>query len=186
MEDLGGHHIFSQDGGFTYKNRPIVWILNNRYYLATKTTKRIKIENFDKEELQSIGHELMGIDLDEFKSVYISEDENVWRRYITIKDFDRYSPVTVFLYSHHTFPSKQKGARHTFFDGYSKVETFQMPDYSLMPKEVDHRRTLYWNPAVKADRRGEATIEFYNNSSCRQITVSAEGITADGRPVVYR
>ena len=55
-----------------------------------------------------------------------------------------------------------------------------------MPKEVDHRRTLYWNPAVKADRRGEATIEFYNNSSCRHITVSAEGITADGRPVVYR
>ena len=187
IEENVGHHVFSQDDGLTYKNRPIVWVLNNRYYLATQVSKAITIEKFDSVGLQDeIGHELMGVDLDEFKSVYISEDENVWRKYITIEELDRRSPVTVFLYSHHTLPSRQKGLRVTHFDGYSKVETFQMPDYSLMPKEVDHRRTLYWNPAVKADGRGEATVELYNNSSCKVLTISAEGITVDGRAVVYK
>ena len=128
----------------------------------------------------------MASPLDNFKSVYVSEDEGVWRRYVTIRDFDRRSPVTVFLYSHHTFPARHKGQRRTYFDGYSKVETFQMPDYSLMPKEVDHRRTLYWNPAVRADAKGKATVEFYNNSSCKELAVSAEGITADGQAVVFK
>jgi hypothetical protein len=27
-------------------------------------------------------------------------------------------------------------------------------------------------------------VEFYNNSSCRQIVVSAEGITPDGKALV--
>ena len=181
-----GHYIFSQDGGFAYKNRPVVWILNNRYYLATQTSKAIKIENFDIDELNGLGYEMMDVDLDDFKSVYISEDENVWRKYISIDNLDRRSPVTVFLYSHHSFPARHKGLRHTYFEGYSKVETFQMPDYSLMPKEVDHRRTLYWNPAVKADGKGEAKVEFYNNSSCKELVVSAEGITADGQAVVFK
>ena len=96
------------------------------------------------------------------------------------------APVTVFLYSHHQLPARQKGLRVTHFDGYSRVQTFQMPDYSLMPKEEDHRRTLYWSPAVKADGRGEATVEFYNNSSCKELVVSAEGITADGQAIVYK
>ena len=181
-----GHMLFTQHSGMTYKRRPIVWILNNAFYTVTQASSSLKYEDFDAEEVNSMTKELMGTSLEEFKSVYISEDENVWKRYLSINNSALRTPVTVFLYSHHTFPPQQKGTRRTFFEGYSKVATFQMPDYSLMPKEVDHRRTLYWNPAVKADRRGEATIEFYNNSSCRQITVSAEGITDDGQPVVYR
>ena len=59
--------------------------------------------------------------------------------------------------------------------------TFEMPDYSLMPPMEDFRRTLYWNPDVRTDEKGEAIIEFYNNSSCREIQISAEGITPDGR-----
>ena len=94
--------------------------------------------------------------------------------------------MTVFVYSHHVFPQGATGLRRTFYDGYSRVETFSMPDYSVMPKEADHRRTLYWNPEVKADSSGRATIELYNNSSCRSIVVSAEGMTPDGRAVVYK
>ena len=130
--------------------------------------------------------ERMPLYLDECKSVYVSEDEDIWRHYVDVKGLDRYSPVTVFVYTHHTFPASYKGLRYTHFEGYSKVETFQMPDYSVMPPEADHRRTLYWNPAVKADGAGKATVDIYNNSSCKRLTVSAEGITADGQAVVYR
>ena len=164
----------------------MVWILNNAFYTVTQTSKSLVYEDFDVENINSLNHEIMPQSLEDFKSVYISEDDNVWRKYITIRDFGRHSPVTVFLYSRHTFPVKHKGQRCTYFEGYSRVETFSMPDYSVMPKEADHRRTLYWNPDVKADSSGRATIELYNNSSCRSIVVSAEGMTPDGRAVVYK
>ena len=180
-----GHQLFAQTSGLSYKNRPVVWILNNAFYTVTQTSKSLVYEDFDVENINSLNHEIMPQSLEDFKSVYISEDDNVWRKYITIRDFGRHSPVTVFLYSRHTFPVKHKGQRCTYFEGYSRVETFSMPDYSVMPKEADHRRTLYWNPDVKADSSGRATIELYNNSSCRSIVVSAEGMTPDGRAVVY-
>ena len=75
----------------------------------------------------------------------------------------------------------EKGVRRTYFQGYNVPSTFEMPDYSLMPPAEDFRRTLYWNPDVRTDGKGEAIIEFYNNSSCREIRVSAEGVTPDGR-----
>ena len=168
--------------GMAYKNRPVVWVLNNTFYMGTSTRG---VRTKDIEYIRENSAEEMPLWLDEYKSVYISEDENVWRSYVEAPALAAYSPVTVFLYSHHEFPAKQKGLRHTHFDGYSHVETFQMPDYSLMPPAPDHRRTLYWNPAVKADKDGRATIELYNNSSCRQISISAEGITYDGRALVY-
>lgn len=50
----------------------------------------------------------------------------------------------------------------------------------------DNKRVLYWNPDIRLDAKGEATMEFHNSSSCRNIAVSAEGITADGKPMVYK
>lgn len=175
------HRGFLTRDGMAYKNRPIIWILNNTFYMGT-STRGVKKSDITHIAYSSV--EEMPRWLDEYKSVFISEDESVWRNYVTIPALEPYSPVTIFLYSHHTFPAKQKGLRVTHFDGYSHVETFQMPDYSLMSPEPDYRRTLYWNPSVKADSKGRATIELYNNSSCKQIVVSAEGITPEGQAVV--
>ena len=69
----------------------------------------------------------------------------------------------------------------TYFQGYNVPSSCEMEDYSLIPPMEDFRRTLYWNPDVTADEEGKAVIEFYNNSSCQEIYVSAEGITTDGR-----
>lgn len=70
----------------------------------------------------------------------------------------------------------------TVFYGYAEPDDFYSPDYSVepLPQEGDHRRTLYWNPAVSTNADGVATVEFYNNTSCRQIHLSAEGMTAEG------
>ena len=75
----------------------------------------------------------------------------------------------------------EKGVRRTRFQGYNVPYTFEMEDYSLIPPMEDFRRTVYWNPDVTADREGKATVEFYNNSSCRELYLSAEGITTDGK-----
>ena len=67
--------------------------------------------------------------------------------------------------------------------GFSIPDEFYSPDYSKqpLPKE-DYRRTLYWNPNVKLDDNGRATINLYNNSSSSILQVSAEGWTSDGTP----
>ena len=170
--------------GMSYKNRPIVWILNNTFYMGT-STRSVGSQEGDIERIYYESAEVMPRWLDEYKSVYISEDDAVWQHYVESPKLVPYHPVTVFLYSHHAFPGRHKGQRTTHYEGYSKVETFQMPDYSLMPPEADHRRTLYWNPSVTVGKDGRAAIDIYNNSSCRQLAVSAEGIAPDGQPMVY-
>ncbi len=179
----GGEHVYIIPyDGLSYKNRPVVWILNNCFHCVTSAPQSVK--GTSVEHIFDESNEMMPYTLDELKSVYISENETAWRRFVSIERLDAYSPVTVFLYSRHTFPATRKGTRRTTFDGYSKIETFDSPDYSVMTPVPDRRRTLYWNPDVATDRHGHARIEFYNNATCRQITVSAEGMTKDGRCLV--
>ena len=73
-----------------------------------------------------------------------------------------------------------RGVRKTWIEGYSKPSEFYNPDYTKLPKDIDYRRTLYWNPAVETDENGKAVIEFYNNASCKKMTISAETLTDDG------
>ena len=141
-----------------YKGRIVLWVLNN---------------NSSREDFP--------IFLDELKSIYICDDNVTWYRYNRSDIFARYPAVTVFLYTHHKFLRNVKGVRRTHFEGYNEPSTFEMNDYSVLPPMEDFRRTLYWNPDVTTDKDGKAVIEFYNNSTCREIQVSAEGITPDGR-----
>ena len=122
--------------------------------------------------------------MEDVKSVYISENPNAYKRYVNTSLLFSYRPVTVFVYIHRTNTKHVKGQRRTNYAAYDLPKTFEMPDYSVLPKEPDHRRTLYWNPNVKTDKDGKAKVEFYNNSSCKQVVMSAEGITADGRAMV--
>ena len=67
--------------------------------------------------------------------------------------------------------------------GFSIPDEFYSPDYSKQPLPAeDYRRTLYWNPAVRLDADGQATINLYNNSSSSILQISAEGWDAEGRP----
>lgn len=72
--------------------------------------------------------------------------------------------------------------------GFSLCTEFYSPDYSKkpLPDAKDYRRTLYWIPKVIFDDKGEAVIHLYNNSKKTVIAVEAEGITPDGKPVVWK
>ena len=81
------------------------------------------------------------------------------------------------------------GQRKTKIQGYSYSKEFVHPDYSGVPVQDlprDYRRTLYWNPNVSLDENGRAEIEFFNNSTCRHLSISAEGLSHDGKPLVYK
>ena len=181
--DEQGRKVFVRDGPH-YKGRPVIIILNNDFYTISNCPIAIKGEDFTRIPDNPSTH--LPDDLSDCKAVYISENNNIWTNYVNVIGLSSYKPVTLFIYTHRLTKVKDKGVRRTFFDGYSKAETFDMPDYSLLPPMEDHRRTLYWNPGVETDKNGRARIEFYNNSTCRQIVVSAETITKDGKAVVYR
>ncbi len=152
-----------------YKSRPILEVLNN--FVPNSSLRPTNQE--------------MPVFLDEIKSIYICEDLERYRGYQVSKSFLSNPPVMLFIYTHQTPPLRDKGVRRTYFQGYNIPNTFEMNDYSIMPPMEDFRRTLYWNPEVKTDEKGEAFIEFYNNSSCREIYLSAEGMTKEGKYIFY-
>ena len=56
-----------------------------------------------------------------------------------------------------------------------------MEDYSVIPPMADFRRTIYWNPDVIADDKGNAKVEFFNNSTCEEMFISVEGMSPEGQ-----
>jgi hypothetical protein len=88
-----------------------------------------------------------------------------------------------------TFPDDKTRitvGREYDFQGFNRPVEYYNPDYSKakLPEIKDYRRTLYWNPNVTTDNFGQTSIEFYNNSVCNIIDVSAEGITRYGQFLV--
>lgn len=125
------------------------------------------------------------------KSIYINEDPGLVARMFpgsNRHDIDRTYGAVVFLDMHPDakIPNGSKAVRKLKLEGYSLQREFNGPDYSVLPKEPDYRRTLYWNPNVTTDKEGKAYVQFYNNSSCKNINISAETITPKGITGVYK
>lgn len=79
-----------------------------------------------------------------------------------------------------------QGYRYVKISGYSPILPCRQPDYSKSHPEHDYRRTLYWNPDLQLDENGEATIQFYNNGTCKKLHISGEGVSDDGRAIIVK
>ncbi len=67
--------------------------------------------------------------------------------------------------------------------GYQMNEPFYAPNYATPRpehKNSDTRVTIYWNPLVKTDANGQATLTFYAADSPARYKVVVEGITPSG------
>ncbi len=64
-------------------------------------------------------------------------------------------------------------------NGFYQARTFFKPSN---PKAADIRTTIHWEPNIKTDAAGKATVSF-NNSSATQGRVIVQGITNTGLPV---
>ena len=68
--------------------------------------------------------------------------------------------------------------------GYTDVRVFYSPDFQLQPQEkniMDFRNTLYWNPSVITDAKGEASITFYTSDITGKFIGNIEGLDGTGR-----
>ncbi|MCS2389336.1 hypothetical protein NXV57_19450 [Bacteroides thetaiotaomicron] len=74
-----------------------------------------------------------------------------------------------------------RGTRQTIIQGYNRPLEFYSPIYkdtdAFPPVQPDQRRTLYWNPSVRTDSEGKATIECYNSNYSAPLIISAETIS---------
>jgi len=65
------------------------------------------------------------------------------------------------------------------------VNSYISPDYSpaAMKKSriPDFRNTLYWNPSIKPDHDGKASVEFWSSDKKADYLINIQGITQDGR-----
>ncbi|MBQ7181994.1 MAG: hypothetical protein IJR87_12000 [Bacteroidaceae bacterium] len=86
------------------------------------------------------------------------------------------------------FPRDDKSERPVFRDryfhqpGFSYTAKFYSPNYSKQtpPEPTDYRRTLYWNPSLQLDEKGEARVILWNNSRTTHPQVEAAGQASDG------
>jgi hypothetical protein len=173
--------------GLAIGGGPLIWIVNNLFCTITNldaerifTTTRLRRTTSEYPEL-----------LEDVKSVYITKDDNLAQRITMSTEIAARNPYIIYCFTRENqvmYKKKgiTKGIRYTSFQGYDPVEVFETEDYNVMPPSNDFRRTLYWNPNIWTDENGKAHVEFWNNSTCTNIIISAEGVTNDGKYVIGR
>ncbi len=67
---------------------------------------------------------------------------------------------------------------------FAPVRVFPVPLYSAGydGPRTDFRETIYWNPTVITDARGQAEVSFPTSDAITAFRVTAEGFAADGTP----
>lgn len=170
---------------FQYKGKGVFFVLDSGIGDNAKALK----ENPD---LDSDFFDPALLPVENIKNVYINTKdeviyEQICQRYpllsMTERDYIRRQfNCVVFV---ELFPKMRvkmrPGMRRSTLEGYSEPEEFYSPDYSnIAPFETDFRRTLYWNPEVKPDSTGKATVRFYNNSGAKNFGISTATVSSDG------
>jgi hypothetical protein len=68
--------------------------------------------------------------------------------------------------------------------GYNITKEFYAPKYDVnIPAHIrpDFRSTLHWQPNVRTDENGKATVTYWNTDANTQINVLAQGVSSRGR-----
>ena len=207
--DYGNYEDFSPNywipvwgDGLEINGRPVIWMINNMFSTVTNLKLRTNVSVYDGlDKSKSAREQLIRKNprcapvmgrltktttffpelLEDVKSFYIAEDNNLVYQITHSTDIESLNPYLVYSYTKpETGTRKVKGIRYTSFHGFDPVEVFQSEDYDEMPPMNDFRRTLYWNPNVWTDKDGKAHVEFWNNSICTDMIISAEGVTEEG------
>lgn len=67
--------------------------------------------------------------------------------------------------------------------GYAKAKEFYAPTYSSSSifEKPDFRSTLFWQPIIKTDENGKASVSFYTSDATNKINVNTQGIALTGK-----
>jgi TonB-dependent SusC/RagA subfamily outer membrane receptor len=68
--------------------------------------------------------------------------------------------------------------------GFYKARTFYSPKYDTVngnSTKPELRSTIYWNPEIRTDKDGNATVDYYNADAAGIYKVIIEGIDSNGK-----
>lgn len=66
---------------------------------------------------------------------------------------------------------------------YTRARQFYVPKYSgPVSQRTDFRPTIYWNPDLRTNSSGTATVEFVTSDAITNFRATVEGISASGIP----
>lgn len=67
---------------------------------------------------------------------------------------------------------------------YTRARQFYVPKYASGPvsQRTDFRPTIYWNPDLRTDLNGLATVEFVTSDAVTNFRTTIEGISSNGIP----
>ncbi len=78
-----------------------------------------------------------------------------------------------------------KGIISDILRGYANVRQFYSPVYPADNSEIpDHRATIYWNPEIVSNQKGEAHFSFFTSDDTSSVLIKVEGVSFDGKPGV--
>jgi hypothetical protein len=81
---------------------------------------------------------------------------------------------------------KTPGNAVIVMEGYHQPREFYSPKYSSADNDknlIDIRPTLYWNPKIKTDEKGNAKVTFWNSDNQTNVKVNLQGVAKDGQPI---
>lgn len=82
-------------------------------------------------------------------------------------------------------PTEASGFAEFEIEGFEPTKPFFQLDYAQEEDQSfeDKRQTLYWNPFLVTDERGNLELTFYTNEIAGPMTVYVRGLGLDGRPI---
>ncbi|MCU0356289.1 MAG: TonB-dependent receptor plug domain-containing protein [Cyclobacteriaceae bacterium] len=84
---------------------------------------------------------------------------------------------------------KRQGAVSLMNMGFQTHREFYSPRYDVNDAKhikPDYRATIYWNPYIKTDSLGQATVDFFANDNQSTMTGLLEGLSYQGTPATGR
>jgi hypothetical protein len=169
-----------------YMGTDVIFVINNLFARITPIDESYTRENYNNyneyNTIATVNSSVSDLDLSLVESIMISQKNSAAFRYCAECSMNKdYTIIFIYTNKKGSLVDK-KGTRKTMFEGFTNIREFYSPNYKTIgiPDEKDFRRTLYWNPDVKTDKDGKSSVSFYNNKTCKNISVTNEGITKEG------
>ena len=104
---------------------------------------------------------------------------------------ERGRPAIISIYTYDkqglesNFGKRFRGMQKLKMLGFIREKEFYSPVYSEddTTNIIDHRVTLYWDPKIKPDSTGHASVSFYNSDIATSLRFELSGMTTDNIPV---
>ena len=168
----------------TYRQKPICYIMDN--HILSETETKMMLTEVDGLASIIIGKGTGGIDDEIIQNTKMSEVTDSTG--VDVSKLDKYSVFYLIPLPRRDVLNKSQsavlGTRQTVIQGYTRALEYYSPanpTKELYMDKVDKRRTLYWNPSVRADKNGKAVIECYNNQYSTPLIIQAETLSKDGQ-----